>query len=275
MNIDDKVVEEFGKEWSKFDQSWLAGRLDLHEMFDSYFHIFPWNKLPGNSVGFDLGCGSGRWAKFVAPRVGKLHCIDPSQAALNVAKNNLADTKNCEFHLAGVDTIPLPDACSDFGYSLGVLHHIPDTEAGIKACVSKLKPGAPFLVYLYYAFDNKPLWFKMIWRLSNLLRLFISRSPFMMKYFLCQFIAATIYYPIAKLSLLFEKAGFCVQNFPLSYYRSRSFYVMRNDALDRFGTRLERRFTQKEINKMLVNAGLTNIKFSSTAPYWCAIGFKK
>lgn len=29
-------------------------------------------------IGFDLGCGSGRWAFFVAPKVAKLHCIDRS-----------------------------------------------------------------------------------------------------------------------------------------------------------------------------------------------------
>ena len=32
-----------------------------------------------------MGCGSGRWAQFVAPRVKKLFCIDPSEA-INVAK---------------------------------------------------------------------------------------------------------------------------------------------------------------------------------------------
>ena len=31
---------------------------------------------------------------------------------------------------------------------------------------------------------------------------------------------------------------------PLSFYRDCSFYVMRNDSLNRFGTRLERRFTR-------------------------------
>ena len=67
---------------------------------------------------------------------------------------------NCEFHCASVDAIPLPDDSADFGYSLGVLHHVPDTQKGILECVRKLKPGAPFLLYLYYAFDNRPWWFR-------------------------------------------------------------------------------------------------------------------
>ena len=56
--------------------------------------------------------------------------------------------------------MPLAPGSMDFGYSLGVLHHVPDTLAGIKACAKALKPGAPFLVYLYYAFDNRPAWFR-------------------------------------------------------------------------------------------------------------------
>jgi hypothetical protein len=71
-----------------------------------------------------------------------------------------------------------------------------------------------------------------------------------------------------------ERAGRDVANFPLAYYRDRSFYVMRNDALDRFGTKLEQRFTRAEIERMLRDAGLERIRFSEAAPYWCAVGFR-
>jgi hypothetical protein len=50
---------------------------------------------------------------------------------------------------------------------------------------------------------------------------------------------------------------------------------MRTDCLDRFGTKLEQRFTKKEIKKMMINAGLKNIKFSNRKPYWTAIGYKR
>jgi hypothetical protein len=68
-----------------------------------------------------------------------------------------------------------------------------------------------------------------------------------------------------------EMAGRNVENFPLSYYRHRSFYVMRNDALDRFGTRLEQRFTRAQIAAMLADAGFENIQFSPSTPYWTAV----
>ena len=63
-------------------------------------------------------------------------------------------------------------------------------------------------------------------------------------------------------------------SWPLSYYRDKSFYVMRTDALDRFGTRLEKRFSKRQIKAMLESAGLKNIQFSHKLPYWCAVGFK-
>jgi SAM-dependent methyltransferase len=272
-NADQVVVQGFGDEWSRFDQSSLS-QTELTEIFDSYFAVFPWHDLPAGAVGFDLGCGSGRWAKLVAPRVGNLHCIDASAEALSVAKRNLSSHQNCKFHCASVDSIPLEDGVADFGYSLGVLHHVPDTQSGIKACTAKLKPGAPFLLYLYYAFDNKPWWYKLVWQLSEGGRFLVSRLPHGLRYAVSQVIALTVYLPLARLALLAEKLKLNPTDFPLSAYRHRSLYVMRTDALDRFGTQLEQRFSRREITQMMQNAGLENIVFSERPAYWCAVGYK-
>jgi len=171
--------------------------------------------------------------------------------------------------------MPMEDNSMDFGYSLGVLHHIPNTQKGINSCVAKLKPGAPFLLYLYYALENKPKWFRCVWQISNLIRKIISRLPYKIKYVISQLIAILIYYPLAKTSLLLEKFGYKANNMPLYSYRCRSLYGMRTDALDRFGTRLEHRFTAKQIKEMMEKAGLEKITFDDSIPYWKAIGYKK
>jgi hypothetical protein len=88
-------------------------------------------------------------------------------------------------------------------------------------------------------------------------------------------IAASAYFPLARIALLAERAGINVEHFPLSTYRKRSFYSMRTDALDRFGTRLERRFRREEIEAMMQRAGLRDIEFSDHAPYWCALGWRR
>ena len=106
-----------------------------------------------------------------------MHCIDPSQRALDaVARTNLRSEPNCRFHLAGVDDIPLPDDSVDFAYSIGVLHHVPDTAAAIRACASKLKAKAPLLLYLYFAFDNKPREWYAIDICGDLVTFFVAVS---------------------------------------------------------------------------------------------------
>jgi SAM-dependent methyltransferase len=273
QNIDIATVEGFGEEWATYDQTELTDA-ERAELFERYFGIFPFDKLRG-ATGFDLGCGSGRWALLAAPRVGTLHAIDPAEKALSVAHRALAGQSNVRFHHAGVDDIPLPDNSQDFGYSLGVLHHIPDTAAALEACVRKLKPGAPFLVYLYYRFDNRPLWFRALWKLSDVARGIISRLPFGLRNGVANIIAALAYWPLARFAGWAEKRGLKVENWPLSPYRNNSFYTMRTDALDRFGTRLEQRFTRTEIFAMMMNAGLENIEFSDKNPYWVAWGRKR
>jgi SAM-dependent methyltransferase len=170
--------------------------------------------------------------------------------------------------------MPVPDASMDFGYSLGVLHHVPDPEAGLRACVSKLKPGAPFLLYVYYAFDNRPLWFRMIWRVSDWMRRLISSLPCGPRQRVSDVIALVVYWPLARLARAVARAGADVGQFPLSAYRNYSFYTMRTDALDRFGTRLERRFRRSELLRMMERAGLRNITVATEAPYWCALGYR-
>jgi SAM-dependent methyltransferase len=273
-NVDRATVEGFGFEWSTFDQSTLSEE-DVNSLWADYFRIFPWHALPSDAVGFDAGCGSGRWAKVMASKVGTLHCIDASIEALEVARKNLVGMPNCIFHHASIDQIPFPDETADFGYSLGVLHHLPNTEMGIRSCVQKIRKGGPFLLYVYYAFDNRSQSYRMLWKISDMLRRGICRLPNLPRYLLSQVIAALVYWPIARFARLIESAGIDVDSFPLSAYRHLSFYTMRTDAFDRFATRVEHRFTKQEIGEMMIRAGLERIEFSDTLPYWSAVGYRR
>ena len=273
VNVDIHTVEGFGDEWSRFTQDQLDAAM-LEQIFSDYFSLFNWAELPSDPVGADIGCGSGRWAQVVAPRVHHLMLIDASPEALSVAKTNLSDVTNVSFLHASVGMLPIDDASLDFAYSLGVLHHVPDTKAAISAVAAKLKPGAPFLVYLYYAFDNRSLTYRALWRITDGIRRVVSRLPHTPRYWVSQVIALFVYWPLARLARLMEKIGKLPRDWPLAYYRDKPFYVLRTDSLDRFGTRLEQRFSKGEIRKMLQEAGFANIRFSDRAPFWCAIGTK-
>jgi SAM-dependent methyltransferase len=271
-NIDFKTVESFGEEWLLFDQLGMS-ELESEVAFKQYFAIFPWDILPASAEGFDMGCGSGRWAKFVAPKVFRLNCIDPS-IAIHVAKKCLVNFENIVFHKTSVDNSGLAEESQDFGYSIGVLHHIPNTDEGLNSCVKLLKKGAPLLLYIYYSFENRPFWYKLLWKSTDLMRKVIYRLPNKIKNFVTDTIAILVYFPIARLSKILEKSGINVREIPLSYYRNRSFYTLRTDSRDRFGTPLEKRFSRSQIEKMMINAGLVDIRFSEKEPYWCAVGIK-
>lgn len=273
MKIDKEVIDGFGDEWTRFDQSNIP-EVELKNIFNNYFSIFPWNKLPKNSVGFDLGCGSGRWAKFVAPKVGLLHCIDPS-SAIHVAKKNLLKHKNIQYHKNDVSNIPLKEESMDFGYSLGVLHHISNTEEGLRNCVLKLKKGSPLLIYLYYSFENRSNAFILVWKISDLVRKIVSRLPMPLRYFISQCIAILVYFPMSLICRMVSFIGLSTDQIPLSIYKDKSFYTMRTDALDRFGTKIEKRFSKKEIKTLMNDAGLDFIEFRDGEPFWCAVGIRK
>lgn len=272
-NLDVQTVRGFGDEWSRFTQDQLGANV-REQIFSDYFSLFDWAALPPDPVGADIGCGSGRWAQVVAPRVGHLVLIDASPAALSVAKSNLRGVPNVSFLNASVGALPIDDGSLDFAYSLGVLHHVPDTAAAIAAVAAKLKKGAPFLVYLYYAFDNRGLAYRALWRISDGVRRVVSRLPHALRYWVSQTFAVFVYWPLARTALLLERLRVLPGSWPLAYYRDKPFYVLRTDALDRFGTRLEQRFTRDEIRSMLADAGFVDIRFSDRPPYWCAIGIK-
>jgi SAM-dependent methyltransferase len=181
---------------------------------------------------------------------------------------------NVSYHLHSVAKIPLPERSLDFAFSLGVLHHVPDTEAAIAAIADKLKPNAPFLIYLYYALDNRPLWYRLLWRATDLARFIVSRLPHPLRLAISQTVAALIYWPLARIARFTAGHGRFLGALPLSYYADKSFYVMRTDAYDRFCTRLEKRFRRSDVERMLTRAGFERITFSEKPPFWCAVGVK-
>jgi len=272
-NADAATVEQFGLQWRDFDQSQVPS-WELERIFDKYFDHFSWARLGENATGMDAGCGSGRWAMFVAPRVGRLICVDASAGAAAVAQKRLQPFENCEVHACPLQEAPVADGSLDFAYCLGVLHYVPDPRAALSAIVRKLKPGAQLLLYVYYALENRPVWFRKFFRFADWVRRNIARTPYGNRRVLSDVLAATVYLPLARLAYVLEKLKFNVQNIPLAAYRDRSFYTMRTDCLDRFGNHLEHRFTRKQLHELLEEAGMTNIVIPTDEPYWRAVAEK-
>ncbi len=273
-NIDRKTVESFGEEWSKYKHFEFS---EIESAAKEYFDIVPEGLLTHKTKVLDLGCGSGRWSLYIADQVGEVEAIDPSNAVIG-ASQLLADKKNVRVTQAAVSNIPFADQSFDFLLCLGVLHHIPDTTKALSDAMQKVKPGGHALLYFYYNLENRSWFYKSLFSATDLIRRIISRMPSGLKRFSCDVIAIMIYTPLiwlAKLIRMISPRSPFYQKIPLSYYINKPFRIARNDALDRFGTPLEQRFSRSEIRNMLEQCGCDEITFSENMPYWHCLARKK
>ena len=106
-------LECLGDEWGRKE--------DVEFVVTNY--IYPY--LTSESIAGELGCGGGRIAKRVAPRVKQLHCFDISEQMLNRARRALAGATNVQFVL--LDSPQLPRELRsqiDFMYSFDVFVHL-------------------------------------------------------------------------------------------------------------------------------------------------------
>lgn len=269
-----EIVEQtFNEEWSKFSK---FSEKEISKAGDQYFDIVDESMLNSTSTVMDLGCGSGRWTRYVAPKAGFVEALDVISSVHKAAIMN-KDKKNVRITQAGVFDIPFPDQSFDFIFCLGVLHHLEQPFEALKAASLKLKPGGHFLIYLYYKLDGAGWLNRLLFHFSVPVRIFVSSLPSRLKLPLCDFIAVVIYLPLvffARLLKIMVGDKKWLKFIPLIYYTDKSLRIIRNDALDRFGTPVEKRFSKAEVEDLLENAGLKMVKVSDKAPFWHAVARK-
>ena len=270
-NLDQGVINSFGHEWAVFDYSEAQTNEALDAQFLAYCEPIDLSQFnPETSLAADFGAGSGRWTSRLLPYFSQVYALEPSDGASNVLTKKFVNESRVKILQETVGMNSIPSNSLDLAMSLGVLHHIPDTGLAIKDVASKIKSGGVFLCYLYYKLDNKPIYYRGLFWASNSIRWVISRLPYVMRRMTARIIATAVYLPLARTSKFLAKKGLNVSNIPLHHYADMPFVMLQNDALDRFGTRLEQRFSKKEITEMLGNAGfdLSTLIFSDREPFW-------
>ena len=270
-NVDQEVIISFGHEWEVFDYAETETDDALNAQFLAYSSPIDLGQFNSSaSVAADFGAGSGRWTSRLLPYFSTVYSLEPSEGANKVLKNKFASEVRVKILQETVGANSIPSKSLDLAMSLGVLHHIPDTGLAIRDVSSKIKSGGYFLCYLYYKLENKPFFYRGLFWASNSLRWVISRMPYAMRRLIARLIAGAIYLPLARTSKILRIRGKDVSNFPLHHYADMPFVMLQNDALDRFGTRLEQRFSKKDIISMLDIAGfdLSTLTFSEREPFW-------
>ncbi|MGH7307118.1 MAG: class I SAM-dependent methyltransferase [Candidatus Rokuibacteriota bacterium] len=272
-NLDQATVAAFGREWERF-----GGLSDeaIEAVGDEYFaDLLPADRLRGAGV-LDVGCGSGRWAKYLARRAAFVDAADPSSAAL-VAARATAACANVRVIQASVASLPYAPGTFDVVVGVGVLHHVPAAAAAIARLAELVRPGGFLYLYLYYRLEGRPWSYRAAFQVAQCLRAVISRLPGAVKVAVCDVAALTIYLPLVALAGLVRRiapASHLDERVPLHYYVGKPWQVIRNDALDRLGTPLERRFSRAEITAMLERSGLGDIAFGAAMPRWRVLARK-
>ena len=259
VDFAEDIQHTFGEEWKTFSEI-----LPEHEAtFRAYFSQIDLASLQCARL-CDLGCGMGRWSAFVAPYCRELVLVDFSEAIF-VARKNLADCPNAIFVMADIRRLPFAHDFADMIFTLGVLHHLPTP---VLEEVVRLKPYARrLLVYLYYALDNKPLHFRMALAAVTPVRLALARiRNSFARSAITTMIALLVYKPLVGLGHLLRPIG-GDRFVPLHEgYRGRSLKAVKQDAYDRFFTRIEQRVTRREIEAL--RSQFSAVEVSPDFPFW-------
>jgi len=249
----------FGAEWQRFSEI-----LPEHQReFAAYFDLVDLPSLKGKRF-CDLGCGIGRWSYFLKDICREMILIDFSEAIF-VARKNLKDVNNAFFFMGDIMQLPFRKDFADFAICLGVLHHLPINALEAARHISTYAPE--HLIYLYYALDNRPAYFQWLLAGVNLLRKKLStiRSSFWREG-LSWFLMMTLYLPFIGLGHLLHPFGLASKVPLYEVYAGKSLKRIQQDVYDRFFTRIEQRFSRKEIESL--SDTYKEIRISDNPPYW-------
>lgn len=269
-NLDRATVQSFGHEWERFG---TFTEEEIKSGGDEYFADLLRPELLDGARVLDVGCGSGRWTRYLARRAGFVEAADPSRAAL-VAARATVDQPNVRVVQAGVSSLPYAPGSFDLVASVGVLHHVPDPSAAVGQLAEMVRPGGWLYLYLYYRLDGRSRGYRAAFQAANALRAIVSHLPGPLKTGAAEIAAISVYLPFITLARVLRRLApgrKLDERVPLHYYVGKPWKVVRNDALDRLGTPIERRFSQAEITAMLEQSGLHAVTFGEAMPRWRVI----
>ena len=114
-------------------------------------------KYPGGRM-LEIGCGAG-WESVAWAQAGmQVSAIDLSEAALALAKGNIAHHRlSADLKWGNAEELPFADNTFDIVASFGVLHQTQSTERAVAEVKRVLKSGGEAVITLYYKYSWKIL----------------------------------------------------------------------------------------------------------------------
>lgn len=262
----DRTAETFDFEWERFGvlrDQWEKNFLDYMQPHGPEF--FKDLKV------LDAGAGSGRHSRQAALYGARVAAVDLG-SSIDVARGNVLD--DVLTAQTDLEFLPFKEGVFDLVMSIGVLHHLPDTDRALNYLVRFVRPGGRLRIYLYWKPERR--WHRTILRVVTAARIVTTRLPHRLLLALC--------YPLSILLWLLFVGPYSVLRrvgptkaladaLPLKTYADYPFEVLVNDQFDRLSAPLERRYTRDEVAQMMASAGLGQVEVVANSG-WVAEGVR-
>lgn len=243
----DAYVQNFSFEWTIHRVTQLdsaTGRNDSATTFDEKAG-FSQEELQGK-LALDVGCGTGRFMEIAASRGAEVVGIDLS-FAVESAYKNLGHLSNVHIVQADIFHLPFKKPTFDIIYSIGVLHHTPNTKKAFQSLLPFLKYGGKIAIWVYDYYSHLPI------IMSRYYRILTTKMPKRLLYDLCY--VAVPYYYLLKIPFLRHIFRAILPTAPWPDWRWRVL-----DTFDWYSPQYQWWHTDHEIYTWFAEAGLKNIK---------------
>jgi uncharacterized protein YbaR (Trm112 family) len=147
----DAYAASFGDEWHRFRTVQIDSANGTTESVDGFARKTGLG--PGDVEGrlvLDAGVGAGRYAEVMARWGAEVIGVDLTRA-VDAAAENLRGVAAAHLVQADIFALPFRDGTFDLAYSIGVLHHTPDTAGAFRCVAATVKKGGQLAVYVYFA----------------------------------------------------------------------------------------------------------------------------
>ncbi len=178
--------QSFGFQWLRFK---VTDHKENQEHFFRRLDITPAGMK--GKIFFEAGCGMGRYLQVIgdeptAEAVG----LDLSLAVNRARAEN---RQNPFIHViqGNIMELPLRAQTIDYVYSIGVLHHTPDTRQAFQSIVRLVKPGGSVSIWVYHVWRHsgvhglQALHATLKGRITDGVRAITTRLPFRVLNALC------------------------------------------------------------------------------------------
>ena len=149
-----QTADAFGWQWQAFKE--LHDLATYEAQFLDWLQPIPPEFFQGKVV-LDAGCGMGRFSLVSSAFGAKLVLAVDASDAVEAAADNARQVSNVHVIQGDIHRLPLrhgQQAQVDFVFSLGVLHHLDNPQAGFKALIRHLRPGGTIYAWVYGRENN-------------------------------------------------------------------------------------------------------------------------